>query len=278
MGGKMIMSNYRSRNVVWLMAIILTLLLSGCSKNIEGNVSDPFGKGIEGVNVQILTTQFKATTDSSGKYSIDFVPGAFTIQFSKNDYTTHKIDLNMPQKSKFAAEPVTLYPIPKNPSIYLLGDSGLLELAPKPVGVEEKSIRWPPPPSNQYRYYMIGDQAESKENQKNANISIKPGKAVFVDKYPKPARLFKLGDGNALQEYTSAWGGRGDRKFIYNGLLEHKERTVGDEMLFLRTVDLEPGNYAWCGMVEVASGGMRPDKDLPCFPFAVAAPQASEKK
>jgi hypothetical protein len=260
------MTSRGNRIFALLLAVSLLLLLNGCSKkDIDGAVSDPFGKSIEGAEVQILKSQFKTMTNGSGKYSLDYVPGAFTVRFSKNGYTTHMLELNIQQKSKFPAELVTLYPMPKTRGFSLLGDSSLVELASKPVGEERQGVR--------SAYRMIDNQSGSSNQQGNTNVSVKQGKIVFVDTFPKPAKLFRLGNGNLLQEYVDSWL---DRKFVYNGLLNNERVSkVGEENLLLRTVELEPGNYAWCGMVETF-GGKVPHKELPCFPFTVVSAQPAK--
>ena len=74
-------------------AVVLLVLVSGCSKkDIEGVIKDPFGNGVAGVSVQILKTQFKTVTDRDGRYSLDYVPGTFTIRYLKDGYTTHRLN------------------------------------------------------------------------------------------------------------------------------------------------------------------------------------------
>ncbi len=258
--------------------IIMAALLSfafGCSKkDIGGVTKDPFGKGISGVSVHILKTQFKSTTDGNGRYSLDYVPGTFTIQYSKDAYTTIRLDLAIQQKSKFPAEPIVMYPIPKEKGIHYIGGSKLIQLQLEPV-IQTEERRSGYFPVTRYRYYMANKLTDGSELQAKDVLSIKPGKATFIDTFPQLIKLVKLANGNIIQDYSSGFAG--SRNYHYNGLQDDKGHHVGEEKLLLRNVELTPGNYAWCGMVEMILGGIRPDKSLPCFPFIVLQ-SSTEKK
>lgn len=231
---------------VLILVVSLFFLLNGCSKkNIEGTVSDPFGKGLAGVEVQILKSQFKATTSSDGKYSIEYVPGTFTIQYAKVGYTTHKLDLNIQQKSKFPAELVTLYPIPKSEGFFLQTTSGFQELPSKQIKYEISG-------NAEHHVYRITDnQSEQNAQHDISSISIKAGTAIFVDNYPKSSGLFKIGNNNILLEYNNVWG---SITYIYNGRIKDKSERVGVEELLLRKVELQPGSYAWCEVFHTWQG------------------------
>lgn len=260
------------KRIIFFLLIALFFLSTGCSKkNVEGVVKDPFGKGVEGVMVQVLKSQFKTMTNGSGKYSVDFAPGSFTIQFSKPGYTTLQIDLTIQEKSHFPAETITLYPIPKEQGIFYVGDSELLQLHAVPVVEMKQEISWPP--QIHYVYSLVNRPEDNKEQSKKG-INIKAGKTMFIDTYPKPAKLFKLGNGSVIQDVTSSFGGF---NYHFNGVRDDTLSEIGKEKLLIRTVDLEPGNYAWCGTVQMFFGGIRPDKGLPCFPFTVIPSAFGEK-
>jgi len=261
--------------------IIIAALSSfpfGCSKkDIEGLTKDPFGKGISGVSVQILKSEFKSTTDGNGKYSLDYVPGTFTIQYSKDGYTTIKLNLAIQQKSKFPAEPIVMYPIPKREGIHYIGDTGLIQLNPVPVLETEQHVR------DRSSYSM------AKTPQTADVLNIKSGKATFIDNSRHPRHRFphqrvmivlvKLGNGNLIMDYSRP--AIGAIIYHYVGVIKDNPSHVGEEKLYLRTVDLAPGNYAWCGMFESLTAGsygdFLPHKELPCFPFIVSQ-SFSEKK
>src|SRR5690242_19816771 len=60
-----------------LAAWALPVLLAGCSPEprVTGQVWYEFGKAVSGATVEIQGTTFRSTTDTSGKYSVPYVPG-----------------------------------------------------------------------------------------------------------------------------------------------------------------------------------------------------------
>jgi hypothetical protein len=63
--------------------------------------------------INIKNTRLQAITDKEGKYSIEYIPGTFSVLYSKPDYTSHEIRLSLTSKEKFPARKVTLCTLPK---------------------------------------------------------------------------------------------------------------------------------------------------------------------
>jgi hypothetical protein len=82
---------------------------------------DPFENRMEGVSVRVVGSAFSAETDKSGRYAVDYVPGSFSVEFSKPGYTTIELWLSIAEKTRFPAEPVVMYPIPDKPGLYYIG-------------------------------------------------------------------------------------------------------------------------------------------------------------
>ena len=82
--------------------LLCTILFClGCSKPvIEGEVKDCLDKPIENVRVSIKNTRLQTITDKKGKYSIEYIPGTFTVLYSKTDYTRHEMRLSLTSKEK----------------------------------------------------------------------------------------------------------------------------------------------------------------------------------
>ena len=112
----------------FLLFLIICLMLPACSKNIEGKVTDVFGNGVAGVAIKIDKSNYTTTTDNTGKYSLEYAPGSFSVKYAKSGYTTMRVDLNLQQKTKFPAEEVVMYPIPKEQGVYYIGDKELIKL------------------------------------------------------------------------------------------------------------------------------------------------------
>lgn len=68
------------------------------SARIHGQITDPFGKGLGAVQVQILKSGFKALSDTTGRYTIDYAPGVFTLRFSQPGFTTVQYLLYTPER------------------------------------------------------------------------------------------------------------------------------------------------------------------------------------
>jgi len=101
-------------------------LLAGCSPEprVTGKVFDGFGKPVLGATVQVQGTTFIVSTDTSGEYSLPYVPGTFTVDIHKQGFTSAHFSLNITSPMKYPAALVTLLPIPQTPGFYLLGASG----------------------------------------------------------------------------------------------------------------------------------------------------------
>ena len=75
---------------------------------IKGIVKDCAGKPIEGVQVKIKHSKYSDSTNREGKYSVEYVPGAFTVLYTKTGYCNYQLDLNLTSKSEFPIEDVIL--------------------------------------------------------------------------------------------------------------------------------------------------------------------------
>lgn len=234
----------------------MLLFLTGCGqKGIEGVVHDPFGKGIEGVSMQIPKTTFTASTDKNGKYSLNYIPGAFSVKYMKPGYTTRVMDLTIQTKSRFPVETIIMYPIPKDQGIYYIGEKELIQIFPARIKTWPAQRSW-----NDYHYKYYADVNGSQPP------IFKPGEARFIDMNPKDQRLAILKD-TLIQDYIGDWG---ILKYIYNGLRDDKKlERIGEEQLLVRTIELEPGSYAWVEVVVMMDGNFRPDGKLFCYPFSV---------
>jgi hypothetical protein len=103
----------------------LLILVMGCSPEplVTGQVFDEFGKPVVGAIVQIQGTTFRDTTDSTGKYSVSYVPGNFAVDVQKQGFTSAHFALNIASPMQYPAAPVTLIPLPTTPGFYLFGRS-----------------------------------------------------------------------------------------------------------------------------------------------------------
>ena len=97
-----------------LISVATAIALSACSKpaRVAGKVIDSRNNPISKATVSIEGTQFQTTTDDHGDYSIQYVPGKFTIRASAPDYLFAQLSLEVTQATTFPAAPITLRNLP----------------------------------------------------------------------------------------------------------------------------------------------------------------------
>lgn len=244
---------------LFLALFFLAILLgAGCSsRDIEGRVIDPFGNGLADVTVQVQKTTFRATSGRDGHYAIDYVPGTFAVEFAKPGYTTQTFELAIQQKMRFPAETVILYPIPNNPGIYYLGDRELVLVPRSTVRVLRIKGEWNKP--SEERYYVEGEPSQ---------LTIPAGRTRFIDTDPRHIVLVKANQANMIVHLLKRFG---MPEYHYDGSRADEAVKIGREQLVIRSVQLDPGTYAW---VEVAPidpilGGLKPNEKQPSYAFKV---------
>lgn len=255
-------------NFLFLALSFLALLLgAGCSsRDIEGRVADPFGNGLADVTVQVQKTTFRATSGRDGHYALDYVPGTFAVEFVKPGYTTQTLELAIQQKMRFPAETVILYPIPSNPGLYYLGDRELVLLPRSTVRVSRIEGEWNKP--SEERYYIEGEPSQ---------LAIPAGRARFIDTVPRQIVMVKANHANMIVHLLKRFG---IPEYRYDGSRADESVKTGREQLLIRTVQLDPGTYAW---IEVAPidpilGGLKPNEKQPSYAFKVQAPAHIKKE
>jgi len=245
-----------------MMLSLLLIASCGNKSRVTGKVLDKAGKGIDSVMVLIEKSNFKTITDKQGNYSIDYAPGTFKIIYSKTGYTTHELELNLSNKTKYPAETVELYPIPKNKGIYLFEGNKLIPL--KETYVKERTGRDPNQDWGNYSLYQINNLNKIVKETK-----IKAGTIKFIDTNPeaiKVACLQTSGDIGIIQYYTYNWS---NPKYKYNGLINDNKKRVGKEKLLIRSVQVKPGTYAWVQVGKTFDGRYRPIGNKKCFVFNI---------
>lgn len=231
--------------------LIILLFLVSCEKSeIQGEVKDPFGNGIGGVSIQIEKSTFKSVTDSQGKYSVDYVPGAFRVNISKLGFTTHHIDLNLQEKSAFPAETIVMYPIPQEPGIYYLGQQNLVKLTGGIIQATKAEGNW-----TSYRW--------TYSSPFYGSLTVPEGVASFIDTVPKPLALSTMNNLVLYEGLVSMI----EKKDFQNGFsimqtAKPKAEKIGNEELTLWTFELKKGQYAFTEY-HFLNGLPAPNKEIP---------------
>ena len=224
------------------------LLLAACgqSAEISGQVVDHDGKPLAGVAVSVEKSTYAATTNESGTYTVPFAPGTFRVGFEKDGYTAASLDLDIQQAVLFPAETVELYPKPDEAGLHLVDSKGLRKLEAAKVEKMKVSEGW---------------NTVTKLHCSGEGPSVPAGTLRLFDTSAETFMPARLGDyGLFYQPSTS------DSEGI-NGLFKDESERIGQEQLVLRTLEAEPGRYAYVTIGTRRDGSRDVDPDAPCYPF-----------
>ncbi len=257
---------YHKSNSILLLVAIFTISGACGSKKIQGQVTDSFGAPLSGVTVRIEKTQFLATSESDGGFTLEYAPGEFVIQFSLEGYTTEGIELSVHEKSSVPLQPVVLYPVPREEGIFLLTEDGLRDLsATCEVSEERRRYRegWAYLTKYTYRLQAWGGPEHDFEPGELTFIDSQGGQAVLVEVTPDGE-----GNGGIIARYTGSSGFADQSKpELLTPVVEQREH-VGREELLLRRVLVEPGvRYGWISMAPGLLGVAFPKPKTSCYYF-----------
>ena len=128
----------------------------GPKARATGEVHDGFGKSLAGVEVSIPGTALKTTAGSNGQYSISYVPGKFSINYSKDGYTTFNLNQDVSVETTVPLQVVVLYKKASDKGVWLFGDSDYMSLKSAKVltsGGDRRQFAW----VYKMTYCVVGD-------------------------------------------------------------------------------------------------------------------------
>jgi len=260
----------------YLLLVLITMTIVSCGEpTINGKVVDNFEKPVSDFDVAIKGTSLKTKTNSNGEYSIEFVPGNdIKINFTKENYLSSEITVNIATKDDYPAETINTYKVPKSEGIFLVGEKDYIEIPKVNVKSERlsysKSVRVilsmtaynGPTTFKGYNYFA--------ELQEKDLPVFKSGTIKFADTSPLPISLIKLekaGDKFKISSisypteayhpqygYHYEWDSKSRMfkkyKRITNNKIKtdyksFKERNNG-KSFGIRTNELTKGYYAFC--------------------------------
>jgi hypothetical protein len=210
-----------------LAVVALLAALIGCSKPVvKGTVVDVFKKPLPDAAVAIEGTSFSTTTNSYGKYALQFVPGQFKVVAKRDGYTTSSITFNVSESAEVPAADIMLYPQPTEPGIFFVGKEKLESLTTFRLRRDQvpNPIPWLP---GSTRYLL----------QKESSLVLPEGDAQFIDTLPRAMQLARATSpsGLILDAAHSAAA----------GMVKTSAEKVGEEQLTVWKVHLKPGVYGW---------------------------------
>ncbi len=244
----------KKRNLLLLSALFIGLFPSISAAKIVGKVVDQFGRGLHNVHIKIAKTGFETNTDKKGNYSIAYVPGKLNITYSKAEYTTIHLELDIYTKDRVPAEKIKMWRIPKD-GIYLV-DNKTQKYRNLGEGFHI---------SNKSKMHHDPNSLETLENLEdiatlafyapdNGSFRIPNGKVVIVDTVPKSVGLYKKGKNNIVFGLRQGAFGK-IAGIAYNGeVLDEEITNIGDEKLTVRTFDAKDGVYIFSETETIRDG------------------------
>lgn len=229
------------------MFLAIIILFSACKKAIiEGEVFDGFGNPLTNVNVSIAETQFAATTNTKGEYTIGYVPGEIKLLFNKKGFIETFLLLNIATESKFPAKTVFLYKIPINQGIWLFGQDDYIQIKKGHIS-DYKTTKG----RGFYKKQIASYSTFFNSSGDNFTSINKDSVLLFFDNDPNPIVLIKLNHLNGkfwqiLEREYNAFG-------IHVGEYTDKSEFIKDTYIRIdnydkgdiRKVKLDIGKYAY---------------------------------
>lgn len=207
------------------------------TRQITGRVVDGFGMPVPEAEVAVESTQTKATTDVEGRYTIRAPLGQVRLRLGKARYTPATISLDVPDRTIYSAQPVTLYAIPAEPGIWAFGPDGYIPLQPGQLlhrqrDLESDGTR----PTTVHLYQAVGDFTCLKRRP-----SLR-----LLDNDGVTNHLFQLGQRNDAIAVRFQYRER-PAQYRYRTLDETSRRL--DDNVMLREITVPPGKYALASLL-----------------------------
>ncbi|TVL94641.1 MAG: hypothetical protein CV082_14065 [Candidatus Brocadia sp. BL1] len=195
---------------------------------LRGRVVDGFGKPIALVNIESLSDglKSKATSDSTGTFSVNYNAGNVKLTFTKEGYVPAYIPIPLDEKTDFSLDDITIWKIPPHGGLFFVGESDYLEM-------------------NKAEYYYESSSKERRFYVKGTPTVIK-GRALRIIDFQTDSPLVT---GKTLYQLDSK-GSVGSiifypsQKYILNK--EEDSYTKIADNVGLRKLNLPPGRYFYC--------------------------------
>ncbi len=219
--------------VSWLGIVLLGACLASCgkAKRIEGRVVSESGEPLAGVKVQVVNSAFMATTNQSGRYSLDYAPGTLQVAFAQDGRFTDTLNLSLSQKSYFPAAEVRLLRIPAEPGVVWVSPKGYVALS----AAEVQAIVVRPGRT-------IFDREVQTFKPAGEPTIVSDRAPRFLDTTPAGLALVKLDEGGKIA--TASYGSFGLDSNVESDRCEETVRRRA-ETCVERTAPLEPGDYVF---------------------------------
>ena len=222
-------------------ATTITLLLASCGPKarIVGEVDDNFGRPLAGVEVSIPSTALKTTTNKKGEYTLAYVAGKFSVNFSKDGYIGTNVAQDVAVETTVPLQAVVLYKRPPTPGLWFFGSTDYVPLAPGRLvtsGGDRRHFAW---------VYNMSYQVTADFPKLPRGKQYK-----FFDNHPSHLVLLKVGDNGLVATRSESFNGFGQtRASVINDDWKQLADGVG-----VRQVSLTKGRYAYVATYDTNYG------------------------
>src|SRR5712691_7373524 len=105
---------------------ILAAAVAACtpSSRMTGIVKDNFGNLLEGVTVTVDKTDYVATTDKTGRYTVPFDPGVVNVKFTKDGYAIGHFGIRLADRRTVPIDVVVLEKFPPGDGLWMVSAEG----------------------------------------------------------------------------------------------------------------------------------------------------------
>jgi len=207
----------------WLLMAWAGLALAGCGgkASIVGTVVDTMGNPISDAAATIEGSTAVGMTDSSGKFSVSWMPGTHKVMVGKAGYLSFSIELAAEEAIEYDLGTIELQATPPDKGLWLYDSGTFTGIARTPL---EKAAR------GKGRQFCLPAGAVEP-------TQVPAGDVVFFDWSQMDRHLIRLTeDGCAGIRETSRW--------VLDDELGEASEIVADDMK-LRRVTLTPGRYVY---------------------------------
>lgn len=196
--------------------------------NLRGRIIDGFGNPIASANIVSVSNglKSKATSESTGNFSLGYTSGSIKLTFSKEGYVPVQIPLTLHEEMDLSLDDITLWGVPPKGGLFVVGNNNYTEI-------------------NKVEYYSESNSKERRFYVKGSPTLIKGQDFRILDfETDNPLVI-----GKTLYTVDSK-GSVGS--VIFYPSQKYALNKTGDtyakiaDNLGMRKVNLQPGRYFYC--------------------------------
>lgn len=198
------------------------------SGTLRGRIVDGFGKPLSFADVTAVSngSKLRASSDSTGNFSVSYQPGSIKLTFDKGGYIPLYIPLSLDETTDLSIGDITLWKIPPKGGLFVVGDNAYGEI-------------------NNAEYYSESTSKERRFYAKGSPTKIKGRELKFIDfQTDNPLvvgkTLYRVDSNNSLGSIVFY----PTQSYVLNR--EKDAYTKIADNVGMRKLELPPGRYFYC--------------------------------